>query len=223
MAFATSRLARRTALMLLMLFFVVGNLICALAFSYELLMLARVITSLCHGAFFGIGSVVAANLVKPERRASAIALMFTGLTLANILGVPLGTALGQMEGWRATFWAVTVAGVVALLGLKLALPKETRSERESLTKELQAIKQLRVWLALLMTVLFSASMFTTFTYIAPLLQEVTGLTPSGITASLFLIGVGLTIGNMVGGYCADRQLFATLSSTYVGIAMVSIA
>ncbi len=223
MAVATARLARRTALMLLMGIFVAGNLLCALAASYELLMLARVLTALCHGAFFGIGSVVAAGLVAPERRASAVALMFTGLTLATILGVPLGTALGQVAGWRATFWAVTLIGVLALAGLKLALPPEAQSERESLRNELHALKQRPVWLAFLMTILFSASMFTTFTYIAPLLEEVTGVSPTGITASLFLIGVGLTIGNLVGGRCADRHLVATLAGGYVGIALVSVS
>jgi len=117
MALLTARLPRRQALIVLMGIFILGNLLCALAWGYSSLMLARVVASLCHGAFFGIGAVTAANLVAPDKRASAVAMMFTGLTLANVLGVPLGTALGQEMGWRSTFWAVAVIGVFALLGL----------------------------------------------------------------------------------------------------------
>ncbi|CAI2465293.1 Inner membrane transport protein ydhP [Serratia ficaria] len=110
MALLTARLPRKNTLLLLMGIFIIGNIMCALGYSYDFLMLARIITALCHGAFFGIGAVVAANLVAPNRRASAVALMFTGLTLANVLGVPLGTALGQALGWRSTFWAAAASG-----------------------------------------------------------------------------------------------------------------
>ncbi len=222
MAMATARLERRHALRLLMVIFVLGNVLCALAASYGLLMLARVVTALCHGAFFGIGSVVATSVVPPERRASAIAIMFTGLTLANILGVPFGTALGQEFGWRMTFWAVSLIGVLALLGLMFSLRDEAQGERETLRSELTVLRHAEVWQAFAMTVSFSAAMFTTFTYIAPLLEDLTGLSPRGVTASLFLIGVSLTVGNVVGGRFADKHLQATLLGGFIAIGAASL-
>ncbi len=222
MAVATARLERRQALRLLMMIFILGNVLCALAASYGLLMLARVVTALCHGAFFGIGSVVATSVVPADRRASAIAIMFTGLTLANILGVPLGTALGQEFGWRMTFWAVSVIGVLALAGLMISLPEDAQGERETLRSEMTVLRHREVWRAFAMTVAFSAAMFTTFTYIAPFLEDLTGLLPRGVTASLFLIGVGLTIGNVIGGRFADKRLQATLVGGFVAIAAASL-
>ncbi|PWB33396.1 MFS transporter [Pseudomonas sp. SDI] len=221
MALATARLPRKAALVALMGVFIVGNLLCALASDYNVLMFARVVTALCHGAFFGIGSVVAASLVPANRRASAVALMFTGLTLANVLGVPLGTALGQVAGWRSTFWAVTVIGVVALIGLIRFLPLRHDEEKLDMRAELAALKGAGIWLSLSMTVLFSASMFTLFTYVAPLLGDVTGISPRGVTWTLLLIGLGLTLGNIVGGKLADRRLGATLLGVFASMALVS--
>ncbi len=209
MAMATARLERKKALLALMGIFIVGNLLCAVAANYGLLMLARIVTALCHGAFFGIGSVVAASLVAPNRRASAVALMFTGLTLANVLGVPLGTALGQEAGWRATFWVVTLIGVVAFVGLARVLPNDREEEKVDLRQEMSALKNPSLWLALGTTVLFAASMFALFTYVAPLLGEVTGVSPRGVTWTLLLIGVGLTVGNVIGGRLADWRLGTT--------------
>ncbi|NIF17062.1 MFS transporter [Pantoea sp. Cy-639] len=220
MALATARLPRKAALVALMGVFIIGNLLCAVAGDYNLLMFARVVTALCHGAFFGIGSVVAAGLVPANRRASAVALMFTGLTLANVLGVPLGTALGQVAGWRSTFWAVTAIGVVALLGLIRFLPLQRDAEQVNLRSELVALKGAGIWLSLSMTVLFSASMFALFTYVAPLLGEVTGVSPRGVTWTLLLIGLGLTLGNILGGKLADRRLGATLMGVFASMAVV---
>jgi DHA1 family inner membrane transport protein len=222
MAVATAKLPKRKALIMLMTIFVVGNLLCALAGDYELLMIARVITALCHGAFFGIGSVVAASLVPPNKRAQAVALMFTGLTLANVLGVPLGTALGQAAGWHATFWAVTVLGIVSLIGLIVVLPKDHTEAATSLRSEIAALGVGRLWLALGTTVFFSGSMFALFTYIAPLLRDVTGVTPQGVTWTLLLIGLGLTIGNLIGGKLADKHLAKTLGGTFIAIALTSV-
>ncbi|MFB4393924.1 MULTISPECIES: MFS transporter [unclassified Pseudomonas] len=221
MALATARLPRKAALVVLMGVFIVGNLLCAVASDYNLLMFARVVTALCHGAFFGIGSVVAASLVPANRRASAVALMFTGLTLANVLGVPLGTALGQAMGWRSTFWAVTAIGVVALIGLIRYLPLQRDAEAVDMRAELAALKGAGIWLSLSMTVMFSASVFALFTYVAPLLGEVTGVSPRGITWTLMLIGIGLTLGNILGGKLADRRLGATLVGVFVAMALVS--
>jgi len=223
MALATARLPRKAALVALMGVFIIGNLLCALATDYNVLMFARVVTALCHGAFFGIGSVVAANLVSANRRASAVALMFTGLTLANVLGVPLGTALGQVYGWRSTFWAVTVIGVIALIGLIRFLPIKRDEEKLDMRAELAALKGAGIWLSLSMTVLFSASMFALFTYVAPLLGDVTGVSPRGVTWTLLLIGLGLTLGNILGGKLADRRLAATLMGVFAAMAVISTA
>jgi DHA1 family inner membrane transport protein len=223
MAMATAKLPRKAALVTLMGIFIIGNLLCAVAADYNILMFARIITALCHGAFFGIGSVVAAGLVPANRRASAVALMFTGLTLANVLGVPLGTALGQYAGWRSTFFAVTVIGVIALIGLIRFLPTKRDEEKLDMRAELGALKGAGIWLSLSMTALFSASMFALFTYIAPLLGEVTGVSPKGITWTLLLIGLGLTLGNIIGGKLADRRLAATLIGVFIAMAVISTA
>lgn len=221
MALVTAKLPRKAALVSLMVIFIIGNLLCALASDYNVLMFARIVTALCHGAFFGIGSVVAANLVAPNRRASAVALMFTGLTLANVLGVPLGTALGQLAGWRSTFWAVTLLGVVSLIGLIRFLPAKHDEEKLDMRAELAALKGAGIWLSLSMTVLFAASVFTLFTYIAPLLGDVTGVSPRGVTWTLLLIGLGLTLGNVIGGKLADRNMSLTLIGVFIVMAVVS--
>ncbi|MBY3084759.1 MFS transporter [Rhizobium laguerreae] len=223
MAVSTAKLKRRTALIALMAFFIAGNLLCALASDYWVLMIARVVTALCHGAFFGIGSVVAAGLVAEDRKARAVALMFTGLTLANVLGVPIGTAIGQAYGWRATFGVVTVIGIVTILGLIAILPRDKRQENGSILREIAALRNGGLWLALSTTVFFAASMFALFTYIAPLLRDVTGVSPEGVTWTLFLIGLGLTIGNLVGGKLADWRLGVTLAGVFAAIAITSIA
>lgn len=219
MALLTARLPRRQALIVLMGIFIIGNLLCAIAWGYSFLMFARVVTSLCHGAFFGIGAVTAANLVAPDKRASAVAMMFMGLTLANVLGVPLGTALGQELGWRSTFWAVAGVGLAALWGLIRFLPKGPIEEPVSMRHEFSALRRMKLWMALLTTVMFAASMFTLFTYIAPLLRDVTGVSANGVTWMLFLIGVGLTIGNMAGGKLGDRHLKATLIGAFIALGL----
>jgi DHA1 family inner membrane transport protein len=223
MAVATASLPRKRALLVLMGIFIVGNLMCAVAADYGFLMFARVVTALCHGAFFGIGSVVAASLVAPNRQASAVALMFTGLTLANVLGVPLGTALGQFMGWRAPFWAVAVLGVLALVGLARVLPAQREQQKPDLRREFSQLRSGGIWIALGTTVMFSAAMFALFTYVAPLLEQVTQVTPRGITWTLFLIGLGLTVGNYTGGRLADWRLGATLVGVFAALALVSAA
>jgi MFS transporter, DHA1 family, inner membrane transport protein len=221
MAVSTAKLKRRSALIMLMAFFIAGNLLCAIAPNYWVLMIARVVTALCHGAFFGIGSVVAANLVSEDRKARAVALMFTGLTLANVLGVPLGTAIGQAFGWRSTFWVVTAIGIVTIAGLIAILPRDKQEEQSSILREIAALRNARLWMALSVTVFFSASMFTLFTYIAPLLRDVTGISPEGVTWTLFLIGLGLTVGNLIGGKLADWRLGVTLAGVFAAIALTS--
>ena len=223
MAVATAALPRKRALLILMGVFIVGNMMCAVAADYGFLMFARVVTSLCHGAFFGIGSVVAASLVPENRKASAVALMFTGLTLANVLGVPLGTALGQFAGWRTPFWAVAVLGVLALLGLARVLPSQKDKKKTDLRSEFKQLGSAGIWAALATTTFFSAAMFALFTYVAPLLEQVTQVTPRGVTWSLFLIGLGLTLGNYLGGRLADWRLGTSLTAIFVLLALATAA
>ncbi len=219
-AIATAGLPRKTALIALMATFLLGNLGCALAPSYGLLMLARIATAFAHGAFFGIGAIVARDLVVPERRTQAVALMFTGLTLANVLGVPLGTALGQALGWRATFWAVVGIGVAALAAIALWVPAGLPGTRGGLVREFRALARWPVLKPMLISTLSSVSFFTVFTYIAPFLTEVSGFSARGVTGVLFAAGIGLTVGNLVGGRLADRNLLATVAGGFLGIVAV---
>ncbi|MDQ0591161.1 MFS transporter [Variovorax paradoxus] len=218
---ATRKLPRKTVLLALMAIFTLGNLACALAPSYELLMAARVVTSLAHGTFFGVGSVVATGLVAPERRASAIAIMFTGLTAATLLGVPAGAWLGLQYGWRATFWAVTLIGVLAFAVLAVFVPR-VRSEAKPvpLRDELAVLARPQVLLGLAMTVLGFAGVFVVFTYIQPLLTQVTGLSESVVSPILLVFGGGLAIGNLLGGRLADKSTMPAVLGTLVALAAV---
>ena len=219
-AIAIANVPRKQALMRLIGIFIVGNLLCALAPNYSILMAARIVTAFCHGAFFGIGSVVAAGLVAPNRRAQAIALMFTGLTLANVLGVPLGTALGQIAGWRTTFWAVTAIGVLAAAALQVCLPAKIEMQKASLVHEFGVLKNPQVLMVLGMSVLASASLFAVFTYITPILEDVTGFSPHEVTFVLLLFGLGLTVGSTLGGKLADWKLMRSLLTFLASIAVV---
>jgi len=219
LAVATARMDRRRALLLLIGIFILGNLLCALAPSYWLLMGARVVTAFCHGSFFGLGAVVAAELVAPQRRAQAIALMFSGLTLANVLGVPFGTALGQAFGWRAAFWAVVGIGILAATALMVWLPRNIRPQGPGLLAEARTLGRSQVVLAMLISVISSASLFSVFTYITPILEHVTGVIAHNVTLILLLFGVALTLGNFVGGRLGDWRLMPAM----IGILVLLIA
>src|SRR4051812_23447471 len=219
-AMATAGMPRKAALLALMTLFTVGNLGCALAPDYTLLMAARIVTAFAHGAFFGIGAVVASTLVPREQRAQAVSLMFAGLTLANVLGVPFGTALGQAAGWRVAFWAVVAIGIVAFAAIWRYVPRGMPGTRGGLGREFRALGRWPVLLPMLISTTASVSMFTLFTYITPLLEEVTGLTPHGVTGALLAVGVGLTIGNLIGGRLADRNLLFTVIGAFGGLAVV---
>ncbi|ADH88216.1 major facilitator superfamily MFS_1 [Ancylobacter novellus DSM 506] len=221
-AIITNALPRKATLIGLASVFVVGNFLCAVAPDYWFLMAARVVTAFCHGAFFGIGAVVAASLVPPNQRASAIALMFAGLTLANVLGVPLGTALGQALGWRSTFWAVVIIGIAAVSAIAIWVPRDIPHSAGNIIREFAVLKRPQVLLTMMMSVLASASLFSVFTYIAPLLRDVTGLAPHTVTYVLLLFGVGITIGNLLGGRLADWRLMPSLMAIFVGLAAVLV-
>ncbi|AKM30651.1 arabinose transporter permease [Pandoraea faecigallinarum] len=221
MTTATARWPRKTVLLVLMAIFTVGNAACALAPSYGALMAARVLTSFAHGTFFGVGSVVATGLVPRERRASAIAVMFTGLTVANILGVPLGTWLGQHFGWRASFWAVTLIGALALLVIAAFVPKIAAPEHAGDWRaDLRALGRRPVLLGLLTTVLGWVGVFGVFTYIAPLLTEVTGFSEAAVSPILLIFGGGLVVGNLLGGKLADRRVVPTVLGSLLALSVV---
>src|SRR6202165_249396 len=215
LAVATARLDRRRALLLLIAIFILGNFLCAIAPSYALLMGARIAAAFCHGAFFGLGSVVAAQVVPVEKRAQAIALMFTGLTLANVLGVPFGTALGQALGWRATFGVLAGIGVAAAFALYAWLPRNLPASGASLMQEARSLGRKQVLLAMLISVLASASLFSVFTYIAPILENVTRESPHQVTWALVVFGSGLTLGNLVGGRLGDWRLMPSVIAIFI--------
>ena len=221
-AVATARLPRRTALLALIGCYAGGNLLCAVSPSYGLLMAARVLTAFCHGAFFGIGSVVAAELVPPARRGQAMAILFSGLTVANVLGVPAGTVIGQAAGWRAAFWCIVVIAGLATAAIAWAVPRLPAPPPVGLWSEFRVLRRPQVVLAMLISVLSSASLFSVFTYIAPLLEGVTGLAPGAVSWLLLLFGLGLTAGNLLGGRLADWRLMPSVAGVQVAVIVVMV-
>ncbi|TYB40459.1 MFS transporter [Micromonospora sp. AP08] len=223
---AVTRLRRKPVLLGLMVLFIAGNLLSALAGDYATMLAGRIVAALCHGAFFGIGAVVATGLVPAARRAGAVALMFTGLTAANVLGVPFGTLLGQHLGWRATFWAITGIGLVALVGLALLVPgrgpASDAAPTGGLRGELRAFTHAQVWFSLVVTVLGFGGMFGAFTYIAYTLTEVSGFATGTVPWLLVLFGVGLFAGNLAGGRAADVSLSRTLVTVLAVLTLVLV-
>lgn len=222
---ATRSLPRKTVLLALMAVFTLGNIACALAPSYESLMAARVLTSLAHGTFFGVGSVVATGLVPADKRASAIAIMFTGLTAATLLGVPAGAWLGLHHGWRATFWSVAVVGVMAFVVLAIFVPRDGQQKAApvALRDELAVLARPQVLLGLAITVFGFAGVFALFTYIQPLLTRVAGLPEAAVSPALLLMGGGLAVGNILGGKLADRALMPALLGSLAALILVLLA
>jgi DHA1 family inner membrane transport protein len=215
-----TRVPRNRMLMLLMGLFTIGNLTSALAPSFGVMFAGRIVASLAHGAFFGIGSVVAADLVAPQKKAGAIAMMFTGLTVANVIGVPMGTLVGQHFGWRVTFLAIAALGLVGLAGIARLVPHQPRPEGVHLRHELAAFRNSQVLLAMAMTVLGFGGVFAAITYIAPMMTHVTGYADSSMTWLLILFGLGMIGGNLLGGRYADRRLMPMLYVTLGALAVV---
>lgn len=219
----TTRLPRKTVLIGLMAIFTLGNAACALAPTYGLLMAARVLTALAHGTFFGVGAVVATGLVAKDKKASAIAIMFTGLTVANILGVPLGAWIGQQFGWRATFWAVALVGVIAVAIIAALVPNEGKpTEEADWRADLKAILRVPVLLGFLTTVFGFAGVFAVFTYVAPMLTRISGFSPATVPPILLLFGGGMFAGNLVGGRLADRNLLRAVFATLAALGVVLV-
>ena len=207
-----------------MVIFTIGNVACALAPTYGLLMVARVVTSLAHGTFFGVGAVVATGLVAPERKASAISIMFTGLTVATLLGVPAGAWLGLHHGWRATFWAVAAIGVVATIVIARFVPADRGDVDRvvSLRREFAVLGRVQVLLGLVATVLGFGGVFVVFTYVQPILTQVTGVSDSAVSAILLVFGGGMIVGNLIGGRLADRHLVPTLIGSLAALCIVML-
>ncbi|GAB1330031.1 MFS transporter [Streptomyces sennicomposti] len=222
LAALTSKLSRRHVLIGLMVLFVVGNALSALAPGHGWLLAARFLSGLPHGAFFGVGAVVATGLVPPERKARSVSLMFLGLTVANIAGVPAATLMGQHLGWRATFLGVSAIGIAAIAALALLIPADHAGAAPAagLRGELAALRPLPVWLALLTTVAGFGALFAAYSYITPMLTEAAGYAEGSVTVLLALFGVGATAGNLLGGRLADHSLRGTLFGGLGALAVV---
>lgn len=214
-----ARVPRKTMLVVLASIFTIGNIITATAPNLSLAIVGRIITSFNHGAFFGIGSIIAASLVAPGRKASAIAFMFSGLTMANLLGVPAGTWLAQAFSWRLVFWLIAGIGVLTIASIALLVPRIEKGPIIALRTELRAFADPQVLLVMGITVFGPAAFFTSITYIAPMMLA-EGFTASGIAWLMVLFGLGLAVGNCIGGRYADRSLFGTLFVTLLAQGLV---
>ena len=200
-----SRIGRRTLLLSLMGLFVAGNVVAAFAPTYELLVLARIITGFAHGVFFAIGSTIAVDIVRKERESSAIAIMFAGLTVATATGVPLGTYIGQNFGWRTTFWAIVILGSIGFVSSWVLIPRDLETkEQGSISDQLAALAEGQILLVLAMTAIGYGGTFVAFTYLEPILREISGFAPATVSALLVLYGAGVFVGNLGGGRLSDR-------------------
>ncbi|WP_034883632.1 MFS transporter, DHA1 family, inner membrane transport protein (plasmid) [Ensifer sp. WSM1721] len=217
----TGRIERRPLLLGLMALFVVGNTAAALSPSYEVLLVARVLSAFAHGVFFSVGSTIAADLVPENRRASAIAMMFMGLTVAIVTGVPIGTYIGQVFGWRATFWAVAALGVVAFAGIAMLLPGTlSKAAPARLLDQLRVLGSGRLLIVFATTALGYGGTFVAFTFLAPILQEITGFSEESVSLILVLYGVAIAIGNIAGGRIANTNPVKALIGLFILQALV---
>ncbi|WP_370932107.1 MFS transporter [Amycolatopsis sp. cg13] len=214
------RLPRKTMLLAMMGLFTVGNALFALSPNQDFGIAFRFLAGLPHGAFFGAGAVVASSLAQPGQCAKAVSMMFMGLTLANVIGVPLGTLLGQQVGWRATFGVVAVIGLLAIAAIAKLVPHQGRPADPSIRGELGAFRRPQVWLALAIVMFGLGGVFACMSYIAPMLTDVAGYSPANVTVLLSLAGVGMTIGNYLGGRLADKKLMPSLYVALLSLATV---
>ncbi len=214
---STARISRRTLLICLATAFTIGQAVCALAPDFTAMLFTRVAVAVAHGAFFGVAMVVAVGLVAEERRSMAIALILAGLTVSNIVGVPVGTAIGNIWGWRATFWAMFGLGLFAAAALIGLLPAQAGAGNRpaGLMKEVRVLGRQQVWTSLILMLMLMIGQFVPYTYIAPMLREVTGLDPAAIPGVLLLNGIGCTIGVFLGGKLADWKLMPSLIAMFL--------
>lgn len=212
LTFATTNMARRTLLLGLVVVFTLGQIACALAPGFAALLALRVVIAVVHGSFFGIAMVVAVGLVPPERRGFAVALILSGLTVSNVIGVPLGAAIGNFWGWRATFWSMGLLGLLAGAAILLFVPRtrDDATARPKFSAQIGVLGRQQAWTSLILMLMLMIGQFVPFTYIAPLLQDVTGLDTGWIPVVLLLNGVGSTVGVFLGGRLADWKLMPSL-------------
>ncbi|EHB65933.1 MULTISPECIES: MFS transporter [Paenibacillus] len=216
----THKIPQKKLLLLLMGLFIFGNGISVFAPNYAVLMGARMLTALTHGTFFGVGAVIASGLVRPDKRAGAVSIMMAGLTIANIIGVPLGTFIGQQMGWRASFGAIAIMGVLALVGILIFIPQIRQEQSSGIVQQVKELLKPKLTLFLLIGALGNAGLFAVFTYIASLLIEITGYAEASVTWILILFGCGVTLGNIVGGKLADWKLMPSILSIYFATAVI---
>jgi DHA1 family inner membrane transport protein len=219
----TNRMNRKSLLILLMVIFIIGNSIAGLSTSFGLLLAARILTAFSHGVFFAIGSTIAADLVPEHKRASAIAFMFTGLTVATVTGVPLGTFIGQVFGWRATFWCVAMLGVAAIIAIALLVPKSSKEAMPAKLKDqLKVLKNGPLLLAFSITALGYGGTFVAFTYLVPILQDITGYAPSAVSILLLIYGIAVALGNIIGGKAADKNPIRFLFWMFIAQSIIMV-
>jgi multidrug resistance protein len=219
----TNKMSRKTLLMLLMIVFIVGNVVAAVSTSFGLLLVARFITAFSHGVFFSIGSTIAADLVPEHKRASAIAFMFTGLTVATVTGVPLGTFIGQAFGWRSTFWAVAILGVIAIIASAILIPKNLKQAPPSkFSDNFKILTNGPLLLAFSITALGYGGTFVAFTYLTPILEDITGFAPSAVSIILLVYGLAVAIGNTIGGKAANKNPLKALFWMFLVQAIVLV-
>ena len=217
------RMERRLTLMLLSGLFIIGNLISALSISYDTLLFGRIVAALCHGAFFSIGAVVASDMVEGDKKGAAISLMFAGLTVSNIVGVPLGTFVGLEMGWRTTFWALALIGVFTMVGIRTLIPAMPAHRDTNLSREFSVFKRPQVWISALLSVLSFGGVIGGFTYIAFTLTQVSGFAAQTVPWLLVLFGVGTFVGNIYGGKAADKSLNKSLGIILMLLTVVMAA
>lgn len=220
----TGKWKRKNVLLAVMSLFVIGNGFAWQAPNYETLIIARILTGLAHGVFFSIGSTIATGLVPKEKAASAIAIMFTGLTVALVTGVPLGTYIGQTFGWQATFLVVALLGLIALIGSALLVPSNLKQPPATkLSAQLKVLTQPRLLLVYAITALGYGGTFTAFTFLAPILEEVSGFDASAVSLIMLVYGVSVAVGNIWGGKMADKMgPIKALTVIFVGLALILV-
>jgi len=219
----TNKMNRKSLLMLLMIIFIVGNSVAAISTSFGLLLVARIITAFSHGVFFSIGSTIAADLVPENKRASAIAFMFTGLTVATVTGVPLGTFIGQHFGWRSTFWAVAILGIIAIIAISILVPKNIKQAPASkLSDNFKILTNGPLLLAFAITALGYGGTFVAFTYLTPILEKITGFAPSAVSIILLVYGVAVALGNTFGGKAANKNPLKALTWMFLIQAIILV-
>ena len=217
----TSRIDRKKVLLLVMILFIVGNLWVAIAPTFSLLLIGRIISALAHGVFMSIATVIAADVVAPNKRASAIAFMFTGLTLATVTGVPLGTFIGQVTDWRMSFVFIVIIGIIGLISNALLVPSNlSKSTPISIHDMGKVLGNIRMLLILFITAIGYGGVFVVYTYVSPILEKHMGYSPKAIVVILVVFGICVAIGNTLGGHIANDNPLRAIFFIFIGLALV---